>query len=152
MLTFLLWEAIAGGCKGAGRPAGWVGVLVLAAGGQCAGGEGASAGEEHIAGQPRLQAGGAGEAGLPAPAAQALIRQCPLQALLRGLLPRQGGARDQHAGLVAPVLSGFSASSSYPPNVRFCTVTGQCTRLPQGLPGPALGPWLLILVPNWSLR
>lgn len=72
-LTFLLWEAIAIGWNGAGCPAGGVGVLVLAAGGQCAGGEGAGAGEEHIAGQAGLQAGRAGKAGLPAPTTQALI-------------------------------------------------------------------------------
>lgn len=53
--------------------AGWEGVLVLAAGGQRAGREGAGAGEEHIAGQPWLQAASVGEAGLPASTAQALI-------------------------------------------------------------------------------
>lgn len=100
-LTFLLWEAIASGWNGVGCPAGWVGVLVLAAGGQCAGREGAGAGEEHVAGQARLQAGRAGIAGLPASATQALIRQCPLQALLGGLLPRQGQTGDWHAGLWA---------------------------------------------------
>lgn len=57
-------------------------MLVLAAGRQRAGGEGAGAGEEHVAGQARLQAGRAGKAGLPPPAAQALIGQGPLQALL----------------------------------------------------------------------
>lgn len=49
-LTFLLWEAVASGWTGAGCPAGWVRVLVLAAGGQRAGGEGTGTGEEHIAG------------------------------------------------------------------------------------------------------
>lgn len=88
-LTFLLREAVAGGRDGAGA-AGRVGVLVLAAGGQRAGGEGAGAGEEHVAGQARLQAGRVGKAGLPTPAAQALVRQRPLQALLWRLLPRQG--------------------------------------------------------------
>ena len=48
-------------------------MLVLAAGGQRAGGEGAGAGEEHVAGQARLQAGRVGEAGLPTPTAQTLI-------------------------------------------------------------------------------
>lgn len=85
-LTFLLWEAVAGRGGGGGRAgagaAGRVGVLVLAAGGQRAGGEGAGAGEEHITGQARLQAGRVGEAGLPTPAAQTLVRQRPLQALL----------------------------------------------------------------------
>lgn len=73
-LTFLLWEAVAGRRDGAGAAAArGVGVLVLAAGGQRAGGEGAGAAEEHIAGQARLQAGSVGEAGFPPPAAQTLI-------------------------------------------------------------------------------
>lgn len=89
-LTFLLRETVASGRNGAGAAAGWVRVLVLAAGGQCAGGEGAGAGEEHVAGQARLQAGGVGKAGLPPPTAQALVRQRPLKTLLWRLLPRQG--------------------------------------------------------------
>lgn len=44
-------------------------MLVLAAGGQRAGGEGAGAGEEHVAGQACLQAGGVGKAGLTPPTA-----------------------------------------------------------------------------------
>lgn len=142
-LTFLLWEAIAIGWNGAGCPAGGVGVLVLAAGGQCAGGEGAGAGEEHIAGQAWLQAGRAGKAGLPAPTAQALIRQCPLQALLGGLQPRQVG---QGIGMLGcgSCPWGFLASS-YSPSVHFCTLTGHSTRLsPHRLPSSDCGPWLLI--------
>lgn len=125
-LTFLLREAVAGGRGGAGA-AGRVGVLVLAAGGQRAGGEGAGAGEEHVAGQARLQAGRVGKAGLPTPAAQALVRQRPLQALLWRLLPRQGWeagrpARSRPGPARVAVLRGFfpswtSAVFTQPPTI-----------------------------------
>lgn len=91
-LTSLLWEAIAG-CRASGGAPRHVRVWVLAACGQRAGREGAGAGEDHIARQAGLGAG-AGKAGLTASTAQALVRQCPLQALLRGLWQGQDG----HAG------------------------------------------------------
>lgn len=122
---------------------------MLAAGGQCAGGKGAGAGEEHITGQAGLQTGRVGKAGLPPPTAQTLVGQRSLQALLRRLLLRQGRARRAvMAWPVATNITGFFLS--WTSMVLTHSASISASFLDKSTPIFPWGYLLLHLQPTWS--